>query len=35
RVAPSLPPIEELRQAMEVYCVSLKLAALRKLIETA
>ena len=32
RVAPSLPPIEELRQAMEVYCISLRLAALNKLI---
>ena len=32
RVAPSLPPLEELRQAMEVYCISLRLAALNKLI---
>ena len=32
RVAPSLPPIEQLQQAMEVYCTSLKLAALRKLL---
>ncbi|MBE6947973.1 MAG: aminotransferase class I/II-fold pyridoxal phosphate-dependent enzyme [Ruminococcaceae bacterium] len=30
RIAPSLPPIEELEQAMEVFCVSLKLAALEK-----
>jgi len=32
RVAPSLPPIEQLEQAMEIYCVSLRLAALRKLL---
>ena len=32
RVAPSLPPIEQLEQAMEVYCVSLRLAALKKLL---
>ena len=32
RVAPSLPPIEQLQQAMEIYCTSLKLAALRKLL---
>lgn len=30
RIAPSLPPIEELEKAMEVFCVSLKLAALEK-----
>lgn len=30
RIAPSLPPIEELRQAMLVFCTSLKLAALEK-----
>ena len=35
RVAPSLPPIEELQQAMEIYCVCLKLTALKKLLETA
>ena len=33
RVAPSLPPIEQLQQAMEIYCTSLKLAALRKILE--
>lgn len=30
RIAPSLPPIEELKKAMEVFCVSLKIAALEK-----
>jgi DNA-binding transcriptional MocR family regulator len=33
RIAPSLPPVEELEQAMEVFCVCLKLAALEKLLE--
>ena len=32
RIAPSLPPVEELKQAMEVLCVCLKLAALEKLL---
>ena len=32
RVAPSLPPIEQLEQAMEIYCTSMKLAALDKLL---
>ena len=32
RIAPSLPPVEELEKAMEVFCVCLKLAALEKLI---
>ena len=32
RIAPSLPPIDELEQAMEVICVSLRLAALENLI---
>ena len=31
RIAPSLPPVAELEQAMEVFCVCLKLAALEKL----
>jgi hypothetical protein len=31
RIAPSLPPIAELEKAMEVFCVSLKIAALEKL----
>ena len=30
RVAPSLPPVEELEQAMSVFCCCLKLAALEK-----
>ena len=33
RIAPSLPPVEELEQAMEVFCTCLKLAALEKLLE--
>ena len=32
RIAPSLPPVEELEQAMEVFTTSLKLAALEKLL---
>lgn len=32
RIAPSLPPVEELEKAMEVFCVCLKLAALEKLL---
>ena len=32
RVAPSLPPVEELRQAMEIFCVSMRLAALEELL---
>ncbi len=32
RVAPSLPSIEELEKAMEVFCICLKLAALEKLL---
>ena len=32
RLAPSLPPLEELSQAMEVFCVCIKLAALEKLL---
>ncbi len=30
RIAPSLPPVSELEQAMEVFCTALKLAALEK-----
>ena len=33
RIAPSLPPVEELEKAMEVFCTCLKLAALEKLLE--
>ena len=32
RIAPSLPPVAELEQAMVVLCVCLKLAALEKLL---
>lgn len=32
RVAPSLPPLEELEQAMAVFCVCLRLAALERLV---
>ena len=31
RIAPSLPPVEELEKAMEIFCTCLKLAALEKL----
>ena len=31
RIAPALPPVEELEQAMEVFCVCVRLAALEKL----
>ena len=31
RIAPSLPPVEELEQAMAVFCVCVKMAALEKL----
>ena len=33
RIAPSLPPVSELEQAMEVFCTCIKLAALEKLLE--
>ena len=33
RIAPSLPPVEELEQAMEIFTTCLKLAALEKLLE--
>ena len=32
RIAPSLPPVEELEQAMDVFCTCLKIAALEKLL---
>ena len=32
RIAPSLPPVHELEQAVEIFCTSLKLAALEKLL---
>ena len=31
RIAPSLPPVEELEKAMEIFCAALKLAALEQL----
>ena len=31
RIAPTLPPVGELQQAMEVFCLCLRLAALEKL----
>lgn len=33
RIAPSLPPVEELKQAMEVFCLCLKIAALEKMLQ--
>lgn len=35
RIAPTLPPVEELQRALEVFCTSLKLSALEKLLEVA
>ncbi len=32
RIAPSLPPVSELEQAMEIFCTSMKLAALEQLL---
>ncbi len=32
RIAPSLPPVEELEKAMQVFCTCLKMAALEKLL---
>ena len=32
RIAPSLPPLEELEAAMNIFCTCLKLAALEKLL---
>ncbi|MBO5317808.1 MAG: aminotransferase class I/II-fold pyridoxal phosphate-dependent enzyme [Oscillospiraceae bacterium] len=32
RIAPSLPPVEELEKAMDVFCTCIKLAALEKLL---
>ena len=32
RIAPSLPPVEDLQAAMQVFCTCLKLAALEKLL---
>ena len=35
RIAPTLPPVEELRRALEIFCTCLKLSALEKLTEVA
>ena len=35
RVAPSLPPVAELQQAMDIFCTSMKLAALEQLLNIA
>ena len=32
RIAPSLPPVDELKMAMDVFCTCLKLAALEKML---
>ena len=32
RIAPSYPPLEELRTAMEVFCLCVKLAAVEHLL---
>lgn len=34
RLAPSFPPISELNQAMELFCICVKLASVEKLLET-
>jgi DNA-binding transcriptional MocR family regulator len=31
RIAPSLPPVEELKQAMDIFCICVQMAALEKL----
>ena len=33
RIAPSLPPVEELEKAMDIFCICLKMAAIEKLLE--
>jgi len=33
RIAPSLPPVEELEKAMDIFCTCLKIAALEKLLK--
>ena len=32
RIAPSLPPVSELEQAMDAFCTCIKLAALEKIL---
>ncbi len=34
RIAPTYPPVEELKQAMELFCLCVKLASVEKLLET-
>ena len=34
RIAPSYPTVEELKKAMEIFCVSVKLASVRMLLNT-
>ena len=31
RIAPSFPPVEELEQAMQIFCLALRMAALERL----
>jgi DNA-binding transcriptional MocR family regulator len=33
RIAPTYPTLEELKQAMEIFCVSVKLASVEKLLQ--
>ena len=33
RIAPTLPPVQELELAMEVFCLCVRLAALEKLLK--
>lgn len=35
RIAPTLPPVEELQRALDIFCTCLKLSALEKLLEVA
>ena len=34
RIAPTYPPIEELKLAMELFCICVKLASVEKILET-
>ena len=34
RIAPTYPPIEELRQAIELFCICVRLASVEKILET-
>ena len=33
RIAPSFPPVSELKSAMDIFCVATKLAAVEKLLD--